>query len=204
MKKSRLSVILFCSFLTFMAYSLVFAGMELRVKATKLDEKGIQAIVEKHNFYDIKLNAKGNCPNDFQDNGNGTVTDRATGLMWEQGGTDKELSWSKAKKYLKNLNKSKFAGYNDWRFPTIEELYSILDPNPNQGIHVDPVFSTSAIHCWSIDTSKMSTPWAIRQTRKVTLDFSKGTVADAFTGSPATGGSATNYYSHVKAVRSNK
>lgn len=204
MKKSKLSVILLCTCLTFISYNIVFASMELRVKATKLNEEGIQATVKKHNFYDKKFNAEGNCPNDFQDNGDGTVTDKATGLMWEQNGADKELSWSKAKKYLKKLNKSKFAGYNDWRLPTIEELYSILDPNPNGDMHIDQVFSTSVIHCWSIDTSKMSTQWAIKQTRKVTLDFKKGTVADAFTGSPMGAGSASNYYSYVKAVRSNK
>jgi len=57
--------------------------------------------------------------NDYVDNGDGTVTDRATGLMWQQGGSsDDDISFNAAKNYINQLNKEKFGGYNDWRLPT--------------------------------------------------------------------------------------
>ena len=204
MKKAKFTMILFCTGLIFITYNNVFAGMKLRAKATKLNDKGIKTTVEKFNFYDKKYNEGGNYPNDFHDKGNGTVTDKASGLMWVQNGSEKAMSWSNAKKYLKNLNKSKYSGYKGWRFPTVEELYSILEPNPNGGIHINELFGTTVVHCWSIDTSEMLNRWGFTRSRKVTLDFKTGTAADAYTGDKFAGATAKNYYSYVKAVRSIK
>ncbi|MHC4432378.1 MAG: Lcl C-terminal domain-containing protein, partial [Planctomycetota bacterium] len=71
--------------------------------------------------------------NDFKDNGNGTVTDRATGLMWmkvDSGGLkagrnrDGKLNWQEALAWSENLQ---YAGYSDWRLPNVKELQSIVD-----------------------------------------------------------------------------
>ncbi|MBM4388091.1 MAG: DUF1566 domain-containing protein, partial [Deltaproteobacteria bacterium] len=59
----------------------------------------------------------------FMDNGDGTVTDNGTGLMWLQEAQD-GLIWSEALKYCEDL---KFAGYTDWRLPDIKEMASIID-----------------------------------------------------------------------------
>lgn len=58
-------------------------------------------------------------------NGDGTVTDKSTGLMWQQeiGG---EMNWKDALAYCGNLS---LAGYGDWRLPTVEELKSIVQLN---------------------------------------------------------------------------
>lgn len=58
----------------------------------------------------------------FVDNGDGTVTDMNTGLTWLQQPTEKEMNWYDAKEYCENLV---FAGRDDWRMPTLTELYSI-------------------------------------------------------------------------------
>ncbi len=66
-------------------------------------------------------------PQSFTDNGNGTTTDNVTGLMWQKadGG---EMTLANALLYpTTNLNASNFAGYNDWRMPTVHELLSILN-----------------------------------------------------------------------------
>ncbi|MBF0379328.1 MAG: DUF1566 domain-containing protein [Desulfamplus sp.] len=62
-------------------------------------------------------------------NGDGTVSDSATGLMWQQdtgktvtGGTT--MVWKDALSYCENLN---LGGYTDWRLPTAKELRSIAD-----------------------------------------------------------------------------
>ena len=46
--------------------------------------------------------------NDYKDNGDGTITDNATGLMWQQAGSDK-LNYKKALKYVQSLNQKRFA-----------------------------------------------------------------------------------------------
>ena len=55
-------------------------------------------------------------------NDNGTVTDLATGLTWQQEGTWK--NWTNAPNYCESLN---LGGYSDWRLPNIKELESITD-----------------------------------------------------------------------------
>jgi Protein of unknown function (DUF1566) len=206
MKKAQCSTIFFliAISLIFATYGDVFAEMKLRDKPKKLTERDIKAVVKKLNFFDKELNEEGNCPNDFVDNGDGTITDRTTGLMWEQKGSENKKDWYRAKKYVKALNKKKFAGYKDWRLPTTEELYSLLQPSTNQQLYIHSVFATKPSLCWSIDTSDMATPWYISQTRKVTLDYKEGTVSDAFTGVKPSGASANNFSSYVRAVRTIK
>ncbi len=67
----------------------------------------------------------------FIDNGDGTVTDTRTGLMWVKNPhTDlpkvfkDQMTWKDAIEACKDLD---FAGHKDWRLPTIEELRSIVD-----------------------------------------------------------------------------
>ena len=63
------------------------------------------------------------------DNGNGTVSDNATGLMWQQdtardGGNYDAMTWEEALAYCEALN---LGGLTDWRLPTIKELRSLVD-----------------------------------------------------------------------------
>ena len=70
----------------------------------------------------------------FKDNGDGTITDNCTGLMWQKDTADvnpdgkindaDRLSWQDALKYCESLS---FAGQADWRLPNIRELQSIVD-----------------------------------------------------------------------------
>jgi hypothetical protein len=71
-------------------------------------------------------------PRAFVDNGDGTVTDRATGLQWElfdDGGglhdRDYPADWLGAFAKIAALNLASFAGHDDWRVPNISELMSI-------------------------------------------------------------------------------
>ncbi len=63
----------------------------------------------------------------YVDNGDGTVTDSTTGLMWQQGFADSKLTYAEAPAYVDTMNAQRFAGYNDWRLPTIKQLYSLID-----------------------------------------------------------------------------
>jgi hypothetical protein len=62
--------------------------------------------------------------NDFVDNGDGTVTDNATGLMWAQEDNGEAVDWENALAYAQDAT---IAGYDDWRLPNAKELQSIAD-----------------------------------------------------------------------------
>lgn len=61
--------------------------------------------------------------NVFKDNGDGTVSDTATGLMWQQDDTS-STNWEDA---VSTCEATTTAGHSDWRLPDIKELQSILD-----------------------------------------------------------------------------
>jgi len=58
------------------------------------------------------------------DNGDGTVTDLNTGLMWQKTPSSTSFGWQGAVDYCESLE---LAGYDDWRAPTLKELFSISD-----------------------------------------------------------------------------
>jgi len=84
-------------------------------------------------FLKLKGKPKNYIKNDYLNNENGTITDRSTGLMWQQAGSNFEMFFSEAKKYLLGLNKDRFGGYSDWRLPTIDELSSLIEKYSNFG-----------------------------------------------------------------------
>lgn len=65
----------------------------------------------------------------FTDNGNGTVTDELTGLMWLQDANAFDyMSWGNALSSVEDFNNgSENIGFSDWRLPNRKELYSLLD-----------------------------------------------------------------------------
>jgi len=92
--------------------------------------------------------------NDFKDNGDGTIKDRATGLMWMKvdSGTlragknkDGKMNWQEALAWAENLE---YAGYSDWRLPNVKELQSIVDyirsPVTTNSAAIDPIFQTTS------------------------------------------------------------
>lgn len=80
---------------------------------------------------------------DYQDNGNGTVTDRVTGLIWQQAHNPERLGWQAARMRCESLS---LGGHDDWRLPTITELFSIADFAGVTGRRpfLDPLFEIRA------------------------------------------------------------
>ena len=84
--------------------------------------------------------------NNYIDNENGTISDKATGLMWMQNDNAQAISWENALRYAENFE---FAGYSDWRLPTTKELQSIVDytrsPKATNSPAINPVFNCTKI-----------------------------------------------------------
>jgi len=83
--------------------------------------------------------------------GGNVVIDHATGLMWLQSGSKEYMQWIAANGWVKKLNTLKYAGYNDWRLPTIEEAASLLEPGKTNALHIDPIFDKEQWGIWSGD-----------------------------------------------------
>jgi hypothetical protein len=63
-------------------------------------------------------------PNHFTDNGNGTITDHLTNLVWQKEPNTNAVSWENALLYANNLI---LENDSDWRMPNIKELQSLND-----------------------------------------------------------------------------
>jgi uncharacterized protein DUF1566 len=84
--------------------------------------------------------------NSFVNNEDGTISDLATGLMWQQADDETPKNWEEALNYAENLE---LANYNDWRLPNAKELQSLVDysksPQTTNSPAMNPVFQTTEI-----------------------------------------------------------
>ena len=94
-------------------------------------------------------------------NGDGVVIDHATGLMWHQNGSEEGMSVGRAKWWAGHSSKG-YAGYHDWRLPTLEEAVSLLQFDKNdRGLYIDPVFSDKQSYIWTGDIYGSEAAWHV-------------------------------------------
>jgi hypothetical protein len=117
----------------------------------------------------------------YVDNGNGTVTDTVTGLMWQQGDAQNDgggRTWQEALSYCEGLS---LAGYNDWRLPNYRELESLIDEsrfNPA----INPVFQCRPNNYWSGSTfvEGPSSAWYVGFYNGVVYPYNKDSFASFY------------------------
>ena len=89
------------------------------------------------------------------DNGDGTVSDTGTGLMWQQATAPGTYNWEQALAYCEDLS---LAGHDDWRLPTIKELRSIVDyTRYNPAMDTTAFLEVAASWYWSSTTDDFNT-----------------------------------------------
>ena len=86
----------------------------------------------------------------FNNNGDGTITDNDTGLVWTQKDSwhihADWLTFQEALSWVDELNKKDFLGFHDWRIPEKEEMGKLFVPDnivlgrSKQELHIDSVF----------------------------------------------------------------
>ncbi len=87
--------------------------------------------------------------NNFVDNGDQTISDNTTGLMWAKNDSQLGMNWENALAWAETQNASNYNGYSDWRVPNPKELHSIFDysrsPGSTNSAAIDPIFNISSI-----------------------------------------------------------
>lgn len=107
-----------------------------------VNDEEIGDVVKKLNFFDAEHNPAGSFSNVFAATDHpDVIVDQRTGLMWQRGGVDIG-SLRLVQKQIDALNSEKYAGFSDWRLPSLEETLSLLDPVKNsKGVYLQPCFS---------------------------------------------------------------
>ena len=85
----------------------------------------------------------------FADDGDGTITDSATGLVWSKGDSGVGMEWQDALAWAQTKNAANYLGHADWRLPNAKELQSIVDytlaPDVTDSAALDPLFDATPI-----------------------------------------------------------
>ncbi len=88
--------------------------------------------------------------NSFIDNGNQTITDLATGLMWSKNDNGTGLNFTDALTWVQTKNTGNYLGYNDWRMPDVKELQSIVNYSNSPDYNSLPAIDLNYFVCSAI------------------------------------------------------
>lgn len=145
-----------------------------------LHDDQIGPLIKQWDFYDAILNPQGAFENALADTGDGlSVIDERTGLMWQRAGLDL-YSISSMKSRIEQLNKKGFAGYHDWRMPSLHEAMSLMETVPNaKGVYLHPCFSRDQPFVFVSARRKPTGYWFVDYMQGK-LYWSSGTVPGGF------------------------
>jgi hypothetical protein len=141
------------------------AVVNLRHKPEILSSDMVKVLLAKHGFYEQRWNPSGKGiahRYESQIRGNAVLLfDAATGLMWQKGGSSSPMTFEDAEQYVHRINGDKFAGFNDWRLPTVEEAISLLEPQAYDRFHIDPEFEREINFIWTSDRAADGRIWML-------------------------------------------
>jgi hypothetical protein len=97
----------------------------------------------------------------FTVNGDGTVTDSSSGLMWQQEDDNVFRTWEEAIAYCENLVLPP-SKYSDWRLPNIRELRTIVAKGKyNPSIDTTAFPNTNSSGYWSSREGSATLAWYV-------------------------------------------
>ena len=93
---------------------------------------------------------------------NKVIIDHATGLMWHPSGSYEYMKRKEIKKWIRSLNSKGYAGYYDWRVPTVEEASSLLEASEKNGsLYIDAEFDKKQRWLWTGDSCSLGGMWRV-------------------------------------------
>jgi serine/threonine-protein kinase len=100
--------------------------------------------------------------NKFEIRSDETVQDLSSGLIWQTAGSIFPVNWDNAGSYVKTLNSKNFAGHDNWRLPTIDELLTLVSQTPHgEDLCIQPVFDQKQKWLWSCDRRSFTAAWYV-------------------------------------------
>jgi len=109
--------------------------IQLRKQADQLSADQVRALLVANDLYDSRWNQTGSgIEHNYEQQvleGAVVVIDHATDLMWQKGNS-RQQNYALNIDTLAALNTTNHAGYSDWRFPTLDEVMSLLQANENE------------------------------------------------------------------------
>jgi len=140
--------------------------IKLRSESKTLREEEVKQMLKQLNFFDKDRNKQGmGILHLYLKSGEKekVIFDLSTGLMWQQSGSSKYMEFDKVQKSIEKLNREKYASYQDWRLPTLEEAMSLMEPEKKSGnLYIDPVFDGKQEWIWTSDLVKgESRAWSV-------------------------------------------
>ena len=121
---------------------------------------------EGEEFYGQDAQFSGIAPS-YSDNGDGTITDNVTGLMWQQ--TDDNKKTDNFSAWV-DTDYFDLAGYSDWRLPRIDELFNLLHFGREDPLIESNVFLNTKSDYYLSDTPAFTVPYSTYDYYKI-LDF---------------------------------
>lgn len=137
---------------------------KLRAQAQTIDDKAFHAMLKQQDFFDKRWNRYGDFPNRLTlktIQGQKIVEDSAASLTWSYAGSEQAMRFQDCVLWLEQLNKKGYAGYSDWRVPTLEEAMSLLEQNTADGFHIDPIFYILQHSTWTSDMNSKTRGWSV-------------------------------------------
>jgi hypothetical protein len=131
-----------------------------------LSANEVEKMLKERDFFDSNRNKQGKGLNHqyevLERKGEKLVIDHTTGLTYQQSGSPNFMFYANALKWISELNKKKFTGYDDWRLPTLEEAMSLMDTKKKNGdLYISEVFDQTQRWVWTADKSGGSVAWVV-------------------------------------------
>jgi hypothetical protein len=137
-------------FIMFMWFVLSLLGRPYIAQPVGSNQDHVRAIMESHHAPTanaLLLVAE----NRFIDNGNGTVTDTKSGLMWQQSDNGKAVAFQEAQDYCRSL---RLGGHTDWRLPEPAEVDTAVAVELMMSRHSRDLYSRFDLY-WSSDRTAL-------------------------------------------------